>query len=105
MTTRLDCMVIDALDTVAPSTHGSLPSGSVSTVYGTVRSLFWSAAAGWPVTHGGPHYTAVRSPTGRGPYLELLRTTEPNVVKNRLHLDVTPQEGMTKQSRSSGCGR
>jgi Glyoxalase-like domain len=59
----------------------------------TMLATFWSAATGWPVTHGGPHFSALRSATGRGPYLELLRTTDPKVVKNRLHLDVAPPAG------------
>jgi hypothetical protein len=59
----------------------------------TMLAPFWSAATGWPVTHGGPHFAALRSPAGRGPYLELLRTTDPKVVKNRLHLDVAPLIG------------
>jgi hypothetical protein len=59
----------------------------------TMLAAFWSAATGWPVTRGGPDYAAMRSPAGRGPYLELLRTNDLKVVKNRLHLDVAPLKG------------
>jgi hypothetical protein len=59
----------------------------------TMLAAFWSAATGWPVTRGGPDYAALRSPAGRGPYLELLRTNDLKVVKNRLHLDVAPLKG------------
>ena len=59
----------------------------------TMLAAFWSAATGWPVTRGGPDYIAMRSPAGRGPYLELLRSNDPKVVRNRLHLDVAPLPG------------
>jgi hypothetical protein len=54
------------------------------------RAPFWSAAAGWPVTHPGARIVALRSPAGTGPYLELLRVADPKTAKNRLHPDVAP---------------
>ena len=55
---------------------------------------FWSAASGWPVVETSPPYTAsLRSPYGRGPWLEFIRTGEPHRVKNRVHLDVAPLPG------------
>jgi hypothetical protein len=65
----------------------------MDTVAPIMLASFWSAATGWPVSRGGPDYAALRSSAGRGPYLELLRTTDPKVVKNRLHLDVAPLLG------------
>jgi predicted enzyme related to lactoylglutathione lyase len=50
---------------------------------------FWSAASGWPVVEAKDVYASLRSEEG-GPYLELLRTTDPKTVKNRVHLDVAP---------------
>jgi predicted enzyme related to lactoylglutathione lyase len=50
---------------------------------------FWSAASGWPVVEANDVYASLRSEEG-GPYLELLRTTDPKTVKNRVHLDVAP---------------
>lgn len=64
----------------------------------TMLTAFWSAATGWPVTNGGPDYVAMRSPTGRGPYLELLRANDPKVVKNRLHLDLAPLKGADQKA-------
>jgi hypothetical protein len=69
----------------------------VDAIAPTMLATFWSAATGWPVTDGGPDYAALRSPGRRGPYLELLRTSEPKVVKNRLHLDVAPLTGDDQQ--------
>jgi Glyoxalase-like domain len=51
---------------------------------------FWSAAAGWPVTHTGEDSATLTAPDGTGPRLELLRNDDPRVVKNRVHLDVAP---------------
>ncbi len=51
---------------------------------------FWTVAAGWPVTGSSEHLIALRSPSGEGPLLELLRSDDPKQVKNRTHLDVAP---------------
>ncbi|MFC4858479.1 VOC family protein [Actinophytocola glycyrrhizae] len=54
---------------------------------------FWSAATGWPVVATTPCSASLRSPGGRGPWLEFVRTGEPHRVKNRVHLDVAPPAG------------
>ena len=72
---------------------GPIAAVVMDAVAPTMLATFWSAATGWPVTHGGPHFSALRSGSGRGPYLELLRTVDTKVVKNRLHLDVAPLVG------------
>jgi hypothetical protein len=54
---------------------------------------FWAAATGFDVTHTGDGFAGLRSPTGTGPYLELLRVPEARTVKNRLHPDVAPYSG------------
>ena len=51
---------------------------------------FWAAASGWPVVETTQHTASLRSPSGRGPWLEFIRTGEPHRVKNRVHLDVAP---------------
>ena len=51
---------------------------------------FWRLATGWTPASSTTHGMSFRSPEGVGPYLELLPTTEPKVVKNRIHLDVAP---------------
>lgn len=72
---------------------GPIAAVVMDAVAPTMLAAFWSAATGWPVTHGGPHFSALRSGSGRGPYLELLRTMDTKIVKNRLHLDVAPLVG------------
>jgi len=58
-----------------------------------VMSAFWTQAAGWPVARSLDYLIALRSATGEGPFLELLRSAEPKLVKNRVHLDVAPPPG------------
>jgi predicted enzyme related to lactoylglutathione lyase len=53
-------------------------------------SRFWAVAAGWPVTGSDKDLIALRSASGEGPFLELLRSAEPKQVKNRVHLDTAP---------------
>jgi hypothetical protein len=51
---------------------------------------FWSAASGWPVVRTGVEFASLRDPSGRGPWLEFIRSAHPHEVKNRVHLDVAP---------------
>ncbi len=55
-----------------------------------VMGQFWSAAAGWPITGSDDELVSVRSATGEGPFVEFLTSTDPKLVKNRMHLDVAP---------------
>ncbi|HEY7071103.1 MAG TPA: VOC family protein [Acidimicrobiales bacterium] len=54
---------------------------------------FWTVASGWPVVHRGEIGLALSSPDRPGPFLEFLEVHDPKVVKNRVHLDVAPEEG------------
>lgn len=49
---------------------------------------FWSAAAGWPITHDRGDYAGIRSATGQGPWLEFLRVHDAADAHTRLHLDL-----------------
>lgn len=51
---------------------------------------FWVAAAGWEVHASEEGFASLRAPSGKGPYLELLRTPDIKAVKNRVHVDVAP---------------
>ncbi|MGX7826860.1 VOC family protein [Actinokineospora sp. 24-640] len=53
---------------------------------------FWRAAAGWTLVRQTPEFASLRHPDARGPWLELLPTSDPKTVKNRVHLDVAPYE-------------
>ena len=50
---------------------------------------FWEAASGWAAGTSDDG-VGLRHPDGTGPWLELLPTDDPKVVKNRVHLDVAP---------------
>jgi Glyoxalase-like domain len=54
---------------------------------------FWAEATGWALVGSTAEAASLRDPSGRGPFLELVRVAEPNPVKNRLHLDVAPLPG------------
>ncbi len=54
---------------------------------------FWAEASGFLPRGWDGHLSALRSPGGEGPYLELLRSADPKLVKDRVHLDVAPYRG------------
>jgi len=54
---------------------------------------FWTGAAAWPVTGADERLASLRHPSGTGPFLELVRSPAPRLVKNRLHLDLAPYPG------------
>jgi len=53
-------------------------------------AAFWAAATGWVEGGRGDGFVSLVPPGGTGPHLELLRTPDAKVVKNRLHLDMAP---------------
>jgi hypothetical protein len=55
---------------------------------------FLSAAVGWPVFWWRNRELALLRPPAAGlPWLAMVSTDEPKIVKNRIHLDVAPYEG------------
>jgi catechol 2,3-dioxygenase-like lactoylglutathione lyase family enzyme len=54
---------------------------------------FWELATGWVRADSTQNGVSFRSPRSVGPYLELLPSSDPKRVKNRVHLDVRPQAG------------
>jgi hypothetical protein len=54
---------------------------------------FWTVASAWPIVFRADHGVALASPDRPGPRLELLKVADPKVGKNRIHLDVAPEEG------------
>jgi hypothetical protein len=72
---------------------GAIAAVVVDAVEPLPLAEFWSAASGWPVVETTPYTASLRSPGGRGPWLEFIRTGEPHRVKNRVHLDVAPLAG------------
>jgi predicted enzyme related to lactoylglutathione lyase len=69
---------------------------------------FWGQATGWPVTEEpqpGMPDSAVENPAG-GPRLYFVKVPEPKVVKNRVHLDIMPQDRTQAEeiARLTGLG-
>lgn len=54
---------------------------------------FWGRATDWTVHEVTDEHARLRSSKGVGPYLELLRTPEPDALPNRIHLDLKPYPG------------
>ena len=54
---------------------------------------FWAEAAAWPLAGADDQLATLRHPSGRGPFLELVRSSAPKVTKNRLHIDLAPHPG------------
>jgi predicted enzyme related to lactoylglutathione lyase len=61
---------------------------------------FWQLASGFTVANRDAEdgLVSLRSASGTGPYLELLRVPGPKKAKDRLHLDVAPWAGQDHQA-------
>ena len=86
MTTRLTSVVIDAAQ----------PG---------VLAHWWSEAIGWPITFDAPDEVVVE-PAGNGqsydvPALEFVHSDDPKTTKNRVHLDLSPED----ETREEAVGR
>jgi predicted enzyme related to lactoylglutathione lyase len=72
---------------------GSLAAVVVDAADPDALAPFWEAAAGWTTAIRTDHFVGLRPPGDAGPGLALVRVADPNVVKNRVHLDVRPSAG------------
>jgi predicted enzyme related to lactoylglutathione lyase len=54
---------------------------------------FWELATGWRRVEVNDGAVILRSPSGTGPFLALLKVPDKKSVKNRIHLDVAPERG------------
>ncbi|HVV08679.1 VOC family protein [Amycolatopsis sp.] len=57
------------------------------------QAAFWEEATGWRIANREPVIVGLRAPTGRGPWLEFLRTEEAKAGPNRLRLLLTATSG------------
>ncbi|MBP2450725.1 VOC family protein [Mycolicibacterium lutetiense] len=65
---------------------------------------WWSKALGWPVHTDADGDVVLTPPPGAGPAWLFLAVPEGKVVKNRLHLDFTPDDQQTEVDRLIGLG-
>jgi hypothetical protein len=90
MTIRIQCVCIDSHDP-------------------DLLATFWAGALGWRRTHDEPDEIALEPPAGSpedgvSPDLLFLRVPEAKTVKNRLHLDLRPQDQAAEVDRLIGLG-
>ncbi|HEX9066540.1 MAG TPA: VOC family protein [Streptosporangiaceae bacterium] len=90
MTLRIQCLCIDTHD---PATIAS----------------FWESALGWRRTHEEDDEVVLEPPAGSRadgivPDLLFLRVPEDKAVKNRLHLDLRPEDQAAEVARLEGLG-
>jgi len=90
MTLRIQCVCIDTAD----------PAG---------LAAFWQAALGWRRTFGQDDQVVLEPPEGSpedgvAPDLLFLRVPEKKAGKNRLHLDLRPQDQAAEVARLEGLG-
>lgn len=90
MTLRWQCLDVDCADPDATAT-------------------FWAAALGWRRTHDTPDEVALEPPAGSpedgvAPDLLFLRVPDDKVTKNRLHLDLRPDDQAAEVARLEALG-
>jgi Glyoxalase-like domain len=79
-------------------TQSTDPSGS---------ARFWASATGWGVTASEAAFASVRAPGGVGPAIEFVTADDVPDGKGRLHVDVRPRPGDTRDgevARLTGLG-
>lgn len=90
MTLRIQCLCIDTAD----------PAGLAG---------FWRSALGWRCTFERDDEVVLEPPEGSAadgvaPDLLFLRVPEAKAVKNRLHLDLRPEDQLAEVARLEGLG-
>ncbi|CAL9331047.1 VOC family protein [Streptomyces sp. enrichment culture] len=58
-----------------------------------LMARFWGAALDWTLHDATDRFAVFRSATGRGPYLEFIRTPDREAAPDRVHLDLLPGPG------------
>lgn len=66
--------------------------------------LWWRRALGWVVVNDDPEEFEIRSSPDRLPGLLFARVPEPKSIKNRLHLDLRPDDRDAEVERLIGIG-
>jgi predicted enzyme related to lactoylglutathione lyase len=61
-------------------------------------SAFWQAVLGWEYRMREPDWCSLRNPAG-GAHLSFQQVPEGKVVKNRVHLDIRPENGTLEEER------
>lgn len=67
--------------------------GSITCEGSPTAGYFWSEVLGWPLVWDQDGETAIRAADGTGPFITWGPPVRPKVAKNRLHLDIVPDQG------------
>jgi hypothetical protein len=65
---------------------------------------WWSEALGWPILEENEYELEIRNPSGAHPTLLFLNVPERKSAKNRLHLDLVPDDQDAEVERLVGLG-
>jgi hypothetical protein len=65
---------------------------------------WWASALGWVIVDDGPDDLEIRPAADRLPGLLFTRVPEPKVAKNRLHLDLRPDDQQAEVTRLLALG-
>lgn len=65
---------------------------------------WWADALGWVVVHDSPEEFEIRPSPDRLPGLLFVSAADPRTVKNRLHLDLRPDDQPAEVARLLGLG-
>ncbi|MFN8101983.1 MAG: VOC family protein [Mycobacterium sp.] len=68
------------------------------------QGQWWSAVLGWPAETTDDGDVALRAPAGAGPDWLFLAVPEGKTVKNRLHIDLTPDDQRAEVDRVLALG-
>lgn len=90
MTLRWQCTCVDAVDPVA-------------------LGRWWAELLGWRITHEDADEVVLEPPAGSAedgasPDLLFLRVPEPKAVKDRLHIDLRPDDQAAEVARAESLG-
>ena len=85
MALRWEQVIIDATDPVA-------------------LGRWWASALGWAMVNEEPDEVEIQEHPGQTPGLLFTRTSEAKTVKNRLHLDLRPQDQAAEVERFLALG-
>jgi hypothetical protein len=67
--------------------------GSITCDGSPRAGYLWSAALGWPLVWDQDEETAIRAPDGTGPFVTWGPPVPVKTTRNRLHLDIAPDDG------------
>ena len=69
----------------------------------SIPGKFWSEALGWQISISNDEEVVVENPNG-GADLLFLKNPDPRMVKNRIHLDIRPENQTVEVARLENLG-